>query len=1163
MMAEKWTDKQLEIIETRNKNILVSAAAGSGKTTVLVERIKRLIIDDGVSVDQILVATFTNAATSDMKEKITKAIQGAISEKPDAAKFLKNQLDKVYMANINTFHAFAISVIRRYFYIINIDPDFKICDDAERAILQSDALDEVFEERFESNDAEFIEFIKTYCTVRTEKRARDMIIDLYEKIQSLPEPYEWLKSHVEALDNSGDGVSLDLQKIILRNVSESLSKALKMLESVSEILKENKLEGLTAKSLADISLVQDILNSADEGDFDAVSTKISAFKFTTFSVTKEEREKFDEIKEHVNSIRNVGKKYVTEVKSEYFAHLISEDAGFSRHILRSLRTLQDLVVRFHAIFKEKKEEKSLLDFNDIEHYALKILKEPAVAEEYRSKFKYIFVDEYQDSNILQETIVNCIKRDDNVFMVGDVKQSIYRFRLAEPDIFIRKYEEYKDSTDGKNLKIDLNTNFRCKKYIIKAVNDICSTIMPYDEDAELKQGVSDAGKLDYPVELHLVETKEIEADETYEGADVDWIINDLKKVELEATIITLLIQKALESKIYDEKAEGERDVTLNDIVILSRGIKNYGDKLCQTLMEHNIPAFIDDSGGYFDTIEIDIFMNLLRVIDNKKRDIPLISVLYSKMMNFSAEELSKIRIANRECSFYKAFRKYVNHGDDVGLRQKCLLAYEKIEEWRSLTQIMPLDELVWKLMWETGYYVYAGALPAGEQRQANLRALVDKTLKYSQMRHDGLYGFIQYAEMLRKRDVQVGQARLVSEGDNVVRIMTIHKSKGLEFPVVILAGLGKRFAVNREKSDVRMHKDIGVTLPFYTPRERTAYKTILQNIIEGKNKKESMEEEARILYVALTRAKDKLFLVGTTNDADKLIAKHKFDDGSSASSYLDMIMPVALAKGLRCEIYTRAGVVMKKIERLNLKDNLKKRLTGVYKLPQDEAINEIINKRLSYEYPNKKALSSKSKYSVSELGVSKAIEFRSKAAAVPVFLQGKKKLTGAEIGTAIHVVMERMDFRKAYELFSQSDEVGYAYIEALIAELKEKVILLPELAEAIDLKRVAMFVKSDIGVRIAKADKVYKEASFNVIKEIDGIESIVQGVIDCYFEEDGEYVLVDFKSNYVADSQSLGELKEVYATQIELYSEALEVASGVKVKEKYLYLFSQDKAVKI
>jgi len=759
-MSELWTDRQSEAINTRGRNILVSAAAGSGKTAVLVERIKKLIIDERISIDEILVATFTNAAAGDMKEKIVRALQKAIAENQGDRRFLKDQLNGVYKANISTFHSFALEVIRRYFYVIDADPDFKICDDGEKAILQSEAIDALFEDKFNGGESGFVGFLKAYCGAKSEKKAKDMVLYLHECIQALPEPWEWLSEKTALLAGSDGELHDYLIKFMMDDAVENLGFTLSSFRDVKGILDGNGIPGLSEKCSRDIGLVENILGLIKAGDYGEAASAIRSAGFERFVSAAGEKAAYESVKDQIGRIRDKAKACVKEVRDNYFNADFEEEAGAIRATHEYVKTLAGLTIDFDVLFKEKKKEKNLLDFNDIEHMALQILKNSGAGGEYRKKFKYIFVDEYQDSNLLQEAMVNLIKREDNVFMVGDVKQSIYKFRLAEPEIFIRKYEAYKSAPGGSDMKIDLNTNFRSKSGVIKAVNDICGKIMPYGEDSALKKGIAYSGPMEYAAQLHIVETKEIEGDE------IDNEINEMKGVELEAAVVAGLIKGALGEAICADVKDGKesiRGIELKDIVILMRSVKSHGEKYYQILTENGIPVYIDDSGGYFDTVEIEIFMNLLRIIDNRRRDIPLISALHSRMMDFSASELAMIRTEGDKKSYYDAFERYGLSGDDKELRAKCKNACEKIEEWRGLALTLPLEEFIWKLLWDTGYYIYAGALPGGAQRQANLRALVDKSLKYANINNDGLYGFLRFAARRGVKAVKPGRPALAGE----------------------------------------------------------------------------------------------------------------------------------------------------------------------------------------------------------------------------------------------------------------------------------------------------------------------------------------------------------------------------------------------------------------
>jgi len=1160
----KWTDTQSEAIQLRDKNIIVSAAAGSGKTAVLVERIKQLILKDHVSIDQMLVATFTNAAASDMKEKIVKVIQKEIVDNPKDSLFLKNQLNMIYKANINTFHSFALEVIRRYFHLIGVDPNFKICDDAEKTILQAEAMDDLFEEAFNSGDESFILFLKQYATAKSEKNAKEMILSVHQMIKTLLEPIKWLECSVNRLSSQTDELMEFLLPFIMEETSGSLKNAIGAFLRTREMLLENGVLSLAAKCEKDIAAVTQIAKIIDEKKYEEAISCVKTITYERFSVSKEEKAVFEDIKDAVTKIRDKGKESIKECKEKYFTRSFEEEACDVRSTHENASVLVKLVKRFDELYNERKREKNLIDFSDAEHYTLEVLKDEKAAGEYQHKFKYIFVDEYQDSNLLQETLISRIKRANNVFMVGDVKQSIYKFRLAEPELFIRKYEIFKSSVTGYDAKIDLNTNFRCKGHIIGTVNLICENIMPYDENAALHKGVAYEGDLDYPVELHLVETKEIEDEQ------IDSEINEMKKAELEANIAAKLIKNAVGTEIYEEGKDGAgsvRKLELRDIVILMRAVRNYGDKYYQVLTEKGIPAYMDDSDGFFDTLEIEVFLNLLRVIDNKRQDVPLISALHSKTMGFTLEELATIRIACKDTSYFNAFEKYAKEGADDALRCKCAEAFEKIEAWKRLSLVAGLDDLLWKIMWDTGYYLYIGALPGGQQRQANLRALIDKALTYTQTRSDGLFGFIKYIDIVKKKGVQIGQVSLAGENDNVVRLKTIHKSKGLEYPMVIVAGLGKRFMAGRDNGQVSVHKDVGLGLPFVIPEEKLRRKTLIQNVIEKKIKNEELDEEARVLYVALTRAKDRLFLLGSVADAEKAIEQYRsLDPGNRkmTNCYLDMIAPTMIRKRMPYTIHTRSDVSLAAAKSDLFQKEFKAMLLQKGSLSTDTEIRRVIENRMAYEYENKKALTAKSKYTVSELARLDAQQNYEKPLPMPIFMQGKKKLSGAEIGTAMHKVMEKMNFKEAAGAFAESREAGYSYLAGLLEELKEKVILTPEEADAVNLKRFEAFLLSDLGQRTARAEKLYKESAFNLIMEVGGIKTIVQGIIDCYFEEDGKVVLLDYKTNATAkQEESIERLKEMYGAQIEIYSQALASIRYVEVKERYLYLFGIDQAIKV
>jgi len=832
-----------------------------------------------------------------------------------------------------------------------------------------------------------------------------------------------------------------------------------------------------------------------------------------------------------------------------------------------------LVEEFDRIYKEKKQGKGLIDFSDIEHYALAALSREEAAAEYRNKFEYIFIDEYQDSNIVQETLIGKIKRENNLFMVGDVKQSIYKFRLAEPEIFIAKYEAFRENENEFDVKLDLNKNFRSKSRIIEAVNDVFAQIMQkdlsgleYDDDAALCQGQPYSGELDYLVELHLADDMQIE------DMSVDEEIREMKKVEIEAFTAAQIIRETRGRMIYDMKKGVERPITNRDIVILLRSAKGYAEIYYEVLMKEGIPAFVDACDGYFDTLEVEVFLNLLRVVDNRKQDIPLLSVLRSPVFGFTVEEMIRIRIFKKEGPYHQAFMEYSRSGEEAALREKCAATLSRIDRWKKEAPLMPLEDFLWMLIRETGYYEYIGGIPGGSQRQANLRALVDKAIQFQSSQLKGLFSFISYIEAIKKRNVPMGQVKLLGENDDVVRIMTIHKSKGLEFPVVLVGGLGKRFNQESDTYQVSLHKEIGLGIRFVDKENSCYKKTLVQTAIDQKRRRESMAEELRILYVAFTRAMDKLVLLGTVRDIDSAMARYAVrgdGDFSGARSYLDFLIPALGKTNIICRKWNRKDISFRKEESGHKKNEILRLLSEESQEADEEALRSEIDRRLGYKYGHREALRLKSKFAVSELSRLGREEAVPTVAALdsPKFTRERSKFTGAEKGTIIHKVMEKMDFRRMAEVLRDGGRnEKTAAVQAFAEDLVKREFLTEEEVSAISFSKILGFFESAIGRRVCKADKLYREVPFNIMKEISGEKIIIQGVIDCYFEEKGKYILLDYKSDYVSDREDESEIKRIaeeYRMQIELYREALEKIRGITVEEAYLYLFSLGKEIRI
>ncbi len=1150
----EWTKEQREAIELRDKNILVAAAAGSGKTAVLVERIKRLILEDGCSVDRMLMVTFTNAAAAEMKEKIQKSLsdsiaplssgaEEALDQQQDRLAFLKKQINLLPTANISTFHSFALEVIRRYFYIIQIEPNFKICDNTQEALLRGEAMDELLEELFEEASPEFFHFLKCYSGDRDEKKIREIINNGYNTIRSLPEPFKWMEKRVNQLKD-GKGLDELVTEYLFEIAKDKLIDAKSALNSNVEVAIDENLPSLKDLCTKDEAQIQNLESALLGGNYETFQEALTAFKLSVMSSKIFEGN--EEAKEIAGDNRNLIKKAVKNLKEVYFASDIVKLGQEMHHTYKYALYIEQLLKRYDEIYRAKKAEKNVVDFGDIEHYAYEILKDQEAATFYKEKFDHIFIDEYQDSNVIQEALIDLIKRPNNLFMVGDVKQSIYKFRLAEPEIFQRKYKLYDQETEANSTKIDLNKNFRSKKPIIQFINKIFEKIMDgYDEKAALYEGDPFADKSKEQPALWLTQVP------WSEDADIDEELKNIIKAEKEAMAAAKIISDNLGTSIFDSKKGKERTLEKRDIVILMRGVRNYGDVFYKVLTENNLPAYIDDNDGFFNTMEVETFLSALYIIDNPKQDIQLMTLLRSEMIGLSIEEMVQIRIEFKEGSYYSAFVQYAEGGANRKLKDKCCEALEKIEKWRDLSKILPLDKLIWQLLMDTGFYIAMGAMPAGDQRQANLRALTEKALSYQQGLGGSLYGFIGYIEAIKEKKVSMGQVKLMGEKDDLVRIMTVHKSKGLEFPMVLLAGFCKKLNYSKVGKNPVFHKDLGIGFPIVDPKNRWYRTTLLQSIIKEQFKKEEVEEEKRILYVAMTRAKDKLILLGICNDVEKEI-KSANSQGSSDSSYFSMAGKIICGKGSALKIMDDNMLVSLSKGR---KRNIKRILQTMEECKSDR-VSPKIHKQMTFEYPYKEDLKVRTKHSVSSLNNDgeKAVENLGE----PLFVAGEKSIGVMERGTIYHSVLEHMDIKKARL-------EGMDYINGLIEYMVKQEMLTEKEATILDSKRLNDFASSDLAGRIAASSNVSKEKRFNFMSDYNGKKTMVRGIIDCFFEEDGQLVIVDYKTGNSRDVAfgNEGLIIERYSVQMKLYREALEAATQKTVKEIYLYLTDTGKILKM
>lgn len=1184
MSDSKWTTEQLRAITERGRNILVSAGAGSGKTAVMVERAVRLIMQDRVPVQQMLIVTFTKAAASEMKERLRKALKDRLSEIAEDVSavgeqtYIKEQLDQLHNAQISTFHSFAQRVLKEFFYFTDIEPGFRVLDEPEAEVLKEQAMEELFDSEYETSEPDFIAFLDAYSGEKNDTDARDMIRELYRELEAVPDRFSVLDQKVEELSRDvsefkESGTYAELLAII----DEELEKGLMSAGNAVTLLRESGLDRLADMVSEDAGYLELAKDAIKSGDTDAASRVLGNAAFCRIAAKgNEEKELYtDEVKSTLKAMREDYKSRVKKITGLYYAEL--------PRMVRSIRitseyaaTLARLEKKFCDLYRDLKNDMNGIDYSDMEHYAFQILSHEEASSFYRDAFRYIFVDEYQDTNIMQETIISMIKRDDNLFMVGDIKQSIYHFRLADPDIFKAKYQEYKaegmKGDDASSIKIDLNRNFRSKSKVLSEINKMFRPIMDgYDKDAELIPGAPDGEQNLMDPETHIVDIAGVREAEDEELAD-------MQKEELEAREAVRIIRSVIGKEYTDSRSGEVKKVDYRDIVILMRSFKRSAEGYRDVFRNCGIPLFIDDRSGYFDSIEINVFMSLLAVIDNKRQDVPFIALLRSEIFGFTCTELATIRKLHMKGSFVDAAEALISdESAPEELREKCGRVFDDIRKWQAYAVTIPLSDLIWRLMNETGYYMTCGTLPDGSIRQANLRLLADRARDYQARSLGSLYGFIQYIDKVKSNKVDMPQAALLSENDNVVRIMTVHHSKGLEFPVVILAGMDNSHGASRG-TIVAFDREAGLGIRAVDPEHHFYEDGIISRIIKEKEHRSEVDELKRVFYVAVTRARETFFLLGAA-DYDKIV------DGIDNSVHSDSTL-------MKMSVYLPDIVRVTPDELKDLGSD-EKEASAPKAAAMTEAQKAAI-KRLEYEYPYSEAGDLTAKTSVTGLNKAEYESVMSVAASeesfdqrsvremqdvdenrvadesvtlteynVPEFIRGKAGVTAAERGTAYHGVMERLDFDRA-------ESEGAAYIESEMARLREDGVFSAEELESVDTKRIAAFFDTGLGKRAASAcrkNMLYKEQTFESKIEISGEDVLVQGVIDCFFEEPDGIVLLDYKTNFIDRSKNIDEEVEriisMYQKQLDIYSDALKSALGKTVKEKYLYLFSIDREVEV
>ncbi len=1219
-MGIEYTREQQQVIHQRGCNVLVSAAAGSGKTAVLVERIIQMVCNEEqpVDIDRLLIVTFTNAAAAEMRERIAAGIAAKLEEYPES-EHIQRQSTLLHNAQITTIDSFCLFLIRNHFNEIGLDPAFRVADEGEIKLLQQEVLGELLEEWFGKEDPEFYHMVEYFCPGGREKVLEEHILQLSRYASSFPWPQQWLQERkadfsaadVDQLLNS------DYGRYLRNHVKKLLQGVSRKLLQVQALCQEPDGPYMYGEVIDnEIDRLSDVLRGED---FQEIGLRLETMKFDRLSSAKDDTVSVQK-RELAKQLRNDGKALIKEILDSLYATPLSLAVEQGKACASPISCLIDLVLEFNQRMQEKKQERRMLDFSDMEHYALKILlKEQAdeqgrmihvpsdVAVEYRQFFAEILIDEYQDSNYVQELLLSTISGETdgvyNRFMVGDMKQSIYKFRLAEPEIFLEKYHHY--GTDGKQVRIDLAKNFRSRSRVVDTVNQVFERMMnretgslEYDERARLYVGADYPENADCESELLLVEKPAKD--------------RELDGREAEALAVARRIQDLMQGfQVMDKQTKELRPVRYSDMVILLRTTSGWDETFKKVLEQQGIPVYISSKTGYFSAMEVQELLQLLRVVDNPRQDLPLFGVMKSVFGGFTDEEIAVLRAGNRKGSFYQTLEK-IAEGDgkqetdeadfaysaekkqlvSSGLREKVRGFLEQISIYRQYQTYMPIRELLQRMINDYEYENYVTALPGGSKRRANIEMLLTKASDYAKTSYCGLFHFVKYMEQLEKYEVDYGEADILDEHADVVRIMSIHKSKGLEFPVAFVCGLGKKFNVQDTTQALIVDMKLGLACDYINPQSRIRNKSFRKLAVSRKMREDNLAEELRVLYVALTRAKEKLILTGCMGKAAEKweVASQRADlplgylDFYSATGYLDLLLPILPHVDLQVRMVDEGELYGAKVQDQGGLLQRREQLKHSPALAVKEELQQL-KEQLSYEYPHQNLAKLYTKTTVSELKIAAmaqqdeaayhAFEERELVPFIPRFIEEKETVSGTVRGNAYHRAMELLDFQVVMGACMEfpGDYAGYLQHfeerrvwQALETFLREKVQtgrLTAQYYDALRLHKLIAFLHSHLAYRMWAAqrrEELYREQPF--VYGVDasrlGVEFpkgetvLIQGIIDVFFIENGEIVLLDYKTDKV---DSMQQLHGRYDTQLDYYEEAVSSLMELPVKEKILYSF--------
>ena len=1203
-MSNKWTEEQQGVIDSRGGNLLVAAAAGSGKTAILVQRLVDIITDkeNPLNINELLVVTFTNAAALEMKERVQIAIEKLINDKPND-EHLKKQLVLIERANIKTIHSFCLDIIRDYFYLLDLSPDFAIGSEQELTLMKLKSMDVVFEALYKQSDKDFLELIDQFGGTKGDRNLRELMLNLYHFIISSPDPVLWLDKSVEEFNISDSfnfsqsescNILIDTIKMEFKGILQSMELIVEQTNSVPELIQYNK------KYLNEFNVFTSIYNKLDNS-WEEIKYALDNVSFEDYKtgmkrLSKTTEKDIKDLQKSTKTIRDNCKKSITALRDEIFFRTDEDIKKEYKHLHAISKGIRRVLLDFMNEYQKVKKEKNIIDFNDIEHFAINILTTKvnekfypsSIAQTYSDKFAEIFIDEYQDSNLTQELLLSVISKN-NRFMVGDLKQSIYKFRQARPELFLEKYNTYSTDMHAINKKILLHKNFRSRKEVLDATNFIFKHIMKpeiggmdYGPEESLNPGgyFKESGKdciiAGGSAELHLI------SDITEKIDDED----DLNKIQKEAKVIGNIIKelvmpnnKGNAFNIIDKKTGEFRNATFGDIAILLRTTSNWQEVLANEFEKMGIPLAIDSSLGYLNLFEINTSIAILKAICNPLDDISLVGALRTQLFKFDVDDLIELRAVHSTASYYELLKFKSSETDNLGVKSKeTLETLDYLLQYSKSNSIADILEKIYEII---DYYTFIEMQENGYVRKNNLALLVEKAEIYSHNNGNNIFDFVTYLEELKERDLDLNGCSAKVDYNNAVNLMTIHRSKGLEFPIVICAGMGKQFNNMDLKNMLLYDNDMGYGPQIIDNNKKISYPSIKKEAIKRKMNIDALAEEIRILYVALTRAKEKLIITGVVKNLESTMEKwggYTFEHDRlpayailKATNYLDWIVPSLLKhpelRDLSLDFGIEDIVTSKHESKWDYRiwdGNDIPEFTLNYEKEKNiiidfDAIIDGINKQESFVFTNP--------YQLEAISVTDFIikvtnkESLETDLSMPELGDVKSDLTGIDIGNIYHEAIYKLRLNNIN---------SFKDLELNIDELIDSGRLLSSEVQLLNLNKIWSFLNSDLGKRVRKSKIIKKEQPISIL--LDKHENIsfisfdktvlINGVIDMYFEEDDGIVIIDYKTDHITHDNKSSIIKD-YSIQLRLYKEALEKVTRKKVKQCYLHLFSSEESIKI